>query len=147
MADLILSGTLELSGSLYLAGSDGGKVKVDDSEVVVEKSSLKDPPQGNAPGPVPIPPPPSSPSDPGIGIWIINSFNKTVKAGGKCIVTQGVCVQGTAGKAAWPGVAQPSLKNAKVTVNRIPVNVKDDMCIIFPTGASVPIDNSGQESQ
>jgi hypothetical protein len=100
---------------------------------------------GTAPAPVPIPPPPSSPSEPGLDVWIFKSFNATVTAGGKAIVTQGMCAQGNPGQASWPGMVQQSLNNPGVAVNSVPMNVKGDMGTILPTGAPVPFTEHRQD--
>ena len=137
MADLLLAGMLNFTGTLDLR-ADGGTVKANNLDVLV------DVPRGQAGGehgkaaaPVPIPPPPSSPSDPGLDVWIFKSFNATVTAGGKPIVTQGMCAQGNPGQASWPGMVQQSLNNPGVAVNSVPMNVKGDMGTILPTGAPV----------
>ncbi|MCG9967141.1 hypothetical protein L9W92_03615 [Pelotomaculum terephthalicicum JT] len=145
MGDLKLSGLLNLAGNLKLTGRDGGKVKVNEIEVVVEtQKGQAGASHGQAPAPVPIPPPPGSPTDPGLDVWVFKSFNPTVKANGKNIVTQGICAQGNPGTATWPGMVQTSIMNSTVTINRIFINLLGDMCIILPTGAPVPIKVSGQ---
>lgn len=144
MADLNLKGMLNLKGSLKLTGASGGKVKVNSVEALVEAQRGVGPSHGTAPAPVPIPPPPSSPSDPGLDVWIFKSFNATVTAGGKNIVTQGMCAQGNPGTATWPGMVQPSTVNAGVTITNIPINGIGDMGTILPTGAPVPFTSSGQ---
>ena len=141
MGDLNLTGPLNLTGKLDLMGTDGGYVTVNKLQVVVEIVKGQGLPQGQAP-PVPIPPPPSAPSDPGLGFWIYKSFNQTVTAKGKAIITQGICAQGNPGSASWPGMVQPG--KSTVTINRIPINVVNDMVTILPTGACVPINSSGQ---
>lgn len=145
MGDLKLSGPLNLAGNLKLTGRDGGKVKVNEIEVVVEtQKGQAGSSHGQAPAPVPIPPPPGSPTDPGLDVWVFKSFNLTAKANGKNIVTQGICAQGNPGTATWPGMVQTSIMNSTVTINRIFINLVGDMCIILPTGAPVPIKVSGQ---
>src|SRR3954447_25088278 len=102
MGDLVLTGMLELTGSLNLVAS-GGKLKAGVQEVLVQVppgDALKA--HGNAPAPVPIPPPPGPPSDAGLSVWVFQSFNATVKAGGVAIVTQAMCAQGNG--ATWPGM-------------------------------------------
>ena len=141
MADLQLSGMLNLKGTLKLAGD---LVKANNLEVLVAGQRGAGPTHGNAPAPVPIPPPPAAPSDPGVGVWIFQSFNSTVTAGGKNIVAQGMCAQGNPGTATWPGMVQPSIGNPGVTINNIPINVKNDMGIILPTGAPVTFSQHGQ---
>ena len=144
MADLILSGDLNLMGDLNLKGDQGGKVKVNQAEVLVESTT---PPQGiahceKAP-PVLLPPPPVGPIDPGIKVWVINSFNKTVKAGGKRIVTQGIVMQGN--KPTWPGMVLPSEGNTTVKINQILINVVEkDKAVIFPSGGIAQLTVSGQ---
>jgi hypothetical protein len=141
MADLLLSGMLNLKGSLKLSGD---LVKASGLEVLVTGQRGAGPTHGNAPAPVPIPPPPAAPSDPGVGVWIFQSFNSTVTVGGKNIVAQGMCAQGNPGTATWPGMVQPSTGNQTVKINNIPINVKNDMGIILPTGAPVTFNEHGQ---
>jgi hypothetical protein len=141
MADLLLAGMLNLKGTLKLSGD---LVKANSLEVLVTGQRGAGPTHGNAPAPVPIPPPPAAPSDPGVGVWIFQSFNSTVTAGGKKIVAQGMCAQGNPGTATWPGIVQPSIGNPGVTINNIPINVKNDMGIILPTGAPVTFTEHGQ---
>jgi len=148
MADLLLSGPLNLMGNLTLKASDGGKVKVGGSEVLVEVVAPTDPNHGTAP-PVILPPPPALPTDPGPNVWVINSLNKTVKVGNppsRPIVTQGMVTQGQT--PTWPGMVLPSQKNSgptAVTVNRIPINVLGDQAVIFPSGGTAMLNvNSGQ---
>jgi hypothetical protein len=141
MADLLLAGMLNLKGTLKLSGD---LVKANSLEVLVTGQRGAGPTHGNAPAPVPIPPPPAAPSDPGVGVWIFQSFNSTVTAGGKKIVAQGMCAQGNPGTATWPGMVQPSIGNPGVTINNIPINVKNDMGIILPTGAPVTFTEHGQ---
>ena len=144
MADLLLSGILNFTGTLDLVG-DGGLVKVNNVEVLVEVGrGAAGQAHGQAPAPVPIPPPPAAPSDPGLDVWIFKSFNATVTAGGKHIVAQGMCAQGNPGMATWPGMVQPSILNPTITINNIPMNVKGDLGTILPTGAPVPFTAHGQ---
>jgi hypothetical protein len=145
MANLNLKGMLNLKGNLKLAGASGGKVQVNNLDAIVEAQRGVGASHGTAPAPVPIPPPPSAPSDPGLDVWIFKSFNATVTAGGKNIVTQGMCAQGNPGTATWPGMVQPSSVNSTVTINNIPINVAPgDQGIILPTGAPVIFTSSGQ---
>jgi hypothetical protein len=144
MGDLNLKGMLNFKGLVKLAGANGGKVKVSDIEVLVEAVRGVGQTHGNAPAPVPIPPPPAAPSDPGLGVWVFKSFNATVTAGGKKIITQGMCAQGNPGTATWPGMVQPSTVNPGVQVNHIAMNVVGDMGVILPTGAPVTFTSSGQ---
>jgi hypothetical protein len=141
MADLLLSGMLNLKGTLELSGD---LVKANNVEVLVAGQRGAGQSHGKAPAPVPIPPPPSGPQEPGLDVWIFQSFNSTVTAGGKKIVTQGMCAQGDPNKATWPGMVQPSIGNPGVTINNIPINVKGDMGLILPTGAPVPFTEHGQ---
>lgn len=143
MADLVLKGMLNLAGNLMLQGSSGGKVKVDTLEAIVECSSPPgDPNHGMAP-PVILPPPPAAPADPGPKVWVINSFNKTVKAGTKPIVTQGIAIQGNV--PTWPGMVLPSQGNTgPVTINHLPINVQNDQAVIFPSGGTAVLSTSGQ---
>lgn len=143
MGDLVLSGLLNLKGSLALAGRDGGKVKVDAVEVLVVAEKGVGPSHGQG-VPVILPPPPATPTDTGTDVWIFESLNTTVTAGGKAIVTQGVCAQGNPGTATWPGVVQASIMNPTVTINSIPVNVVGDMGLITATAAPVTFSSSGQ---
>jgi hypothetical protein len=140
MADLLLSGILNLQGTLAL----DGLVKANNVEVLVTGQRGVGASHGKAPAPVPIPPPPAAPMDPGVDVWIFQSFNSTVTAGGKNIVAQGMCAQGDLETASWPGMVQPSIGNPGVTINNIPINVKGDMGLILPTGAPVPFTEHGQ---
>lgn len=142
MADLLLSGQLNLSGTLKLSGD---KILVNNVEALVEvKKDDASKAQGNAPAPVPIPPPPAPPSDPGVQVWIIKSFNSTVTANGVNIVAMGMCVQGSPSMAKWPGMVMPSSVNSGVSINFIKINVVGDKGTILPTGAPVPFTSSGQ---
>ena len=94
--------------------------------------------------PVILPPPPAAPADTGIDAWIFKSFNATVTADGAPIVTQGMCAQGNPGTATWPGMVQPSMQNATVTINFIPINVQGDMGTTLPNGGPVAFAPSGQ---
>ena len=140
MADLVLKGRLDFRGSLTLQGTGGGKVKVDSSEVLVELQ----PPQSHGSAPtVILPPPPAAPLDPGPAVVILSSFNKTVKAGPKPIVTLGMVMQGTTPM--WPGMVLPTQGNAgPVSVNQIPMNVVGDQAIVFPSGGTASFNSSGQ---
>ncbi len=132
MADLELKGMLDFRGMLTLEAS-GGKVKAGGAEVLVEQA------KGTAP-PVILPPPPAAPSAPQPDVMIVSSLNKTVKAGAKAIVTQGMCMQGN--PPTWPGFVLPG--SGTVTVNRIPMNVVNDQAVIFPSGGSAQFSQSGQ---
>lgn len=143
MADLSLKGILNLKGMLTLKPPAGGKVKVGALEALVEVLP-SDPPQCTAATPVIMPPPPGAPLQPQPTVWIVNSFNKTVKAGTKPLVTQGMAMQGQSGAPMWPGMVMPSAGNPTVTVNNIPVNVVNDQATIFPSGAPAVFTASGQ---
>jgi hypothetical protein len=140
MADLVLKGRLDFRGILTLQGAGGGKVKVDDKEVLVELQSPQS--HGTAP-PVILPPPPVAPLDAGPNVVIVSSFNKTVKAGTKSIVTLGVVLQGAT--PTWPGMVLPTQGNAgPVSVNQVPMNVQQDQAAIFPSGGTASLSTSGQ---
>lgn len=144
MADLTLKGTLNLMGNLTLKG-DGGKVNIEGSEVLVEVQPT-DPAQCSSAPPVILPPPPASPIPPQTTVRILNSFNKTVKAGTQNIVALGMAMQDGGGPFSplWPGMVLPSIGNSTVTINHIPINVQNDKAIIFPSGGSAAFDVSGQ---
>ncbi|MCY1022310.1 hypothetical protein [Pyxidicoccus sp. MSG2] len=143
MADLVLEGVLNLEGLLTLEGSSGGKVKVGSNEVLVEVLP-SGPPQCSSAPPVLLPPPPASPAQPQPTVWIVNSFNKTVKAGTQAIVAQGMAMQGLTGGPMWPGMVLPSTGNPTVTINNIPINVVNDKAAIFPSGGMATFNSSGQ---
>jgi hypothetical protein len=147
MPDLALKGTLNLLGMLTLAGASGGKVKVGDVEALVEVLPT-DPAQCNGAPPVILPPPPGSPLQPQPTVWIVNSFNKTVKArtslGDRNLVTQGMAMQGQPAAPMWPGMVMVSAGNPTVTVNNIAVNVVNDQATIFPSGGTAVFTSSGQ---
>ena len=145
MANLTLKGTLNLKGMLTLTGASGGKVLIGDAglEALVEVLPT-DPPQCTSASPVIMPPPPAAPLQPQPTVWIVNSFNKTVKAGTKPLVTQGMAMQGQSGAPMWPGMVLPSSGNPTVTVNNIPVNVVNDSATIFPSGGMASFTSSGQ---
>ncbi len=143
MADLTLKGMLNLKGMLTLKPTAGGKVKVGALEALVEVLP-SDPPQCSSAVPVIMPPPPAAPAQPQPTVWIVNSFNKTVKAGTRPLVTQGMAMQGQSGAPLWPGMVMPSAGNPTVTVNNIPVNVVNDQATIFPSGAPAVFTVSGQ---
>jgi hypothetical protein len=129
MGELKLSGTLDFSGMLSL----GDTVTVGGKKVLVENGA-----QGNAPGPVMQPPPPAGPATTDVVVKVLSSFNKTVTANNKAIVTQGIVLQGNM----WPGMVLPG--SATVTVNHLAMNVEQDPAIIFPSGMNAPLDQSGQ---
>ena len=145
MGDLKLGGNLNLMGMLTLKG-DGGKVKVGDTEVLVQVVPPGDGAQCSSAPPVIMPPPPATPLDTGTKVWIINSFNQTVMAGSRAIVTQGIAMQGgnTSPVPIWPGMVLPSSNNSTVTINHLPINVVGDKAVIFPNGGSASFDQSGQ---
>lgn len=144
MGDLLLSGQLNFQGSLNLVGN-GGLVEANGSPVLVTVQRGVGQSHGQATAPVPIPPPPASPSDPGLDVWIFQSFNLTITANNTPIVAQGMCAQGNPGLASWPGMVQGSLGNPGVMINNIPMNVANDLGIILPTGAPVTFMNHGQQ--
>jgi hypothetical protein len=141
MADITLKGTLNLMGNLTLKG---GKVKIGDAglEALVEVLP-SDPAQCTAAPPVMLPPPPAGPAFPQPTVWIVSSFNKTVKAQTKAIVALGMVMQGQNG-APWPGMMLPSSGNPTVTINHIPINVVNDQAVVFPSGGSAAFTTSGQ---
>ena len=143
MGDLILSGMLNLAGTLKLKGAEGGKVKVGTSEVLVETTRGAGPSHGQG-VPVILPPPPAAPSDPGVDAWIFKSFNATVTANDKAIITQGLYAQGNPGTATWPGMVQLSIGNLTVTINFTAINVVGDLGTTLPTGTPVNFTISGQ---
>lgn len=143
MTDLIFKGQLKFFGSLKLA-AEGGKVKIEENEVLVADPSL-----GTVHGtgiPVIQPPPPAKPIDDGKDVKVINSFNPTltVKVNGedKPVVALGVCVQGNSG--IWPGMVLPSTQNTRVSINGTAINVEKDNAITLPNGGNVTFNKSGQ---
>jgi hypothetical protein len=143
MADLTLKGTLNLMGTLTLKPSGGGKVKISGVNALVEVSP-NEPPQCSTAPPVILPPPPGVPQQPLPTVWIVNSFNRTVKANSKCLVALGMVMQGAPGTPIWPGMMLPSSSNSTVTVNHVPINVENDTAVIFPSGGSAAFSVSGQ---
>jgi hypothetical protein len=140
VGDLNLKGMLNLKGLLKLNPS-GGKVLVGGKEaLVVLPPSQK---HGDAAAPVIQPPPPAAPINPGVGVVVFVSFNQTVTAGGKAIVTQGMVMQGNP-PPVWPGMVQPSTNNPTVKINNIAINVQNDMTVIFPSGGTATLSTSGQ---
>lgn len=136
MADLILSGDLNLGGTLNLDTTAGGKIKVDEAEALVE---------GVIGTGIPViqPPPPAGPIDTGTNVKVQKSFNSNVKANGKNIVALGVCMQGNGYM--WPGMVLPSTQNTRVKINAVAINVKGDSGVTLPNGGSVTFSqNSGQ---
>jgi hypothetical protein len=141
MADITLKGTLNLVGNLTF---DGGKLLIGNAglEALVEVLP-SDPAQCTAAPPVMLPPPPAGPAFPQPTVWIVSSFNKTVKAKTKAVVALGMAMQGQ-NAAPWPGMVLPSSGNPTVTVNGIPINVVNDQAVIFPSGGSAAFATSGQ---
>lgn len=139
MAGLILSGILNFGGTLKLNGADGGKVCVqsEKTEVLVENSSVN-----HSTAAVPVLLPPQAPVDPGKSASIFKSFNSTITANGKNIVTMGMFKQGN--QQTWPGIVNRSIINPTVTINTIPINVKGDMGTTLPNGAPATFTESGQ---
>jgi hypothetical protein len=142
MAGLTLKGTLNLMGTLDLKG---GKIKIGDAglEALIEVTP-SDPAQCSSAPPVILPPPPASPLQPQPTVWIVNSFNKTVTANSKIIVALGMAMQGQSGSPLWPGMVLPSSGNSTITITHIPINVVNDMAVIFPSGGSANFNASGQ---
>jgi len=135
MGDLILKDNLVLVGTLNL----DARVLVGANEALVEL--LPSGSHGNAPAPVPQPPPPAGPAPVGVKVVVLNSFNKTVTAKNKAIVTMGIAMQGN--PPLWPGMVSPAT-NSTVMINGLPAAVVGDKAIIFPSGASAPLTTSGQ---
>jgi hypothetical protein len=139
MGDLTLNGRLNLAGSLTLKD----KVLVETAEALVELTPTPGQGHGQAP-PVNLPPPPVGPADPGLDVTIVNSFNKTVKAGTKPIVALGMVMQGDLSPPLWPGMVLLSTVNTTVTINHVAINVVGDSAVIFPSGGSASLSTSGQ---
>jgi hypothetical protein len=145
MADLILKGVLNFKGMLTLKGSSGGKVKVGPSQLEALVEALPtDPPQCSSAPPVILPPPPAAPTQPQPTVWIVSSFNQTVKAGMKNVVAQGMAMQGLSGAPMWPGMVLTSTGNPTVKINGVAVNVVNDVASIFPSGGMATFNVSGQ---
>lgn len=138
MGDLDLDGMLNLTGILDLA-PDGGTVRVSGREALVERQPHETAHSDAAP-PVVLPPPPASSIDTGMSVWVLSSWNKTVTAGRRPIVALGMAIQGDV--PTWPGMVLPG--NATVTINQVSINVEGDQASIFPSGAVVVLQNSGQ---
>jgi hypothetical protein len=139
MGDLKLKEDLILNGTLNLVGTDGGRVLVKDKPALVEDTNVEH--STTAP---PVLLPPQAPVDDGQSVSIIKSFNSSVKANGKYIVTMGMFLQG---KKTWPGMVMASTSNLGVKIGAILINVEGDMGTTLPTGASVTFTESGQKSQ
>lgn len=136
MGQLILKGDLKLLGSLDLKD----KVMVDTAEALVELPASDA--QGHGTGaPVMQPPPPAGPINTGPKVVVVSSFNKTITAGGKAIITMGMAMQGE--PPLWPGLVTPST-NSGVQANGLAIAVVGDKAQIFPSGASAPLSQSGQ---
>jgi hypothetical protein len=135
MANITLKGTLNVMGNITFKGD---KLMIDTAEALVQANAK----QGDAP-PVMLPPPPAGPTFPQPDVWVISSFNQTVKQKDKTIVVLGMVMQGPGGKP-WPGMIMPSVGNSTVTINHIPVNVKNDQAVIFPSGGTAVLSVSGQ---
>lgn len=137
MGELNLKGTLSLVGSLNLKD----KVLVEGVEALIELAPSGSPHSTSA-SPVNLPPPPAGPVDPGPKVWVITSFNKTITANGKAIVTQGMTMQGN--NAMWPGMVLPSSNNTTVKANQLAICVKQDKAVTLPSGGQVTLTDSGQ---
>lgn len=137
MADLILKGSLNLTGKLDLASTDGGKIKVDDNEVLVATS---DKPYNNSGTPVPLPP--NAPVDTGINVYLKKTFNSDVTANGVAIVTMGIIAQGNT--PTWPGLVLPSINNLTVRISTVQINVVNDKSVTLPNGGMTILDISNQ---
>lgn len=132
-----LNGTLDLSGMVVL----GDKVLVGGVEALVVLPAPGTPRHATATAPVLIPPPPSPPQDPGLGVWITDSGNRSVRAGSRAMVTSGRCVQGNV--PTWPGNVLPSKGNTGVRAGGIAVCVVGDGGLIT-AGGPVTFTTSGQ---
>lgn len=139
MADLMLSGLLNLGGNLELAAS-GGKVKAEGANVLVAvgRSGAQ---QGQG-SPVMMPPSPAGPLDTGPAVRIIKSFNSGVTIHTVPVVALGITAQGN--QVIWPGMVLPSTVNTKVKLNGVAINVEGDSAITLPNGGTVSLDTSGQ---
>ena len=142
MGKLTLKGPLNLMGNLTFKPGGGGKLMIGLVEALVENPGATPPPQCSGAPPVMLPPPPVGPAFPQPTVWIVSSFNKTVKAGTKNVVALGMVMQGPPGAPVWPGMMLPG--SATVTINHLPVNVRNDKAVIFPSGGSATFDASGQ---
>lgn len=138
MGEVKLSGDLILMGSLDLKD----KVLVGGAEALVELQPLSPSPHGTSAPPVNLPPPPAGPADAGPKVWVITSFNKTITANGKAIVTQGMTMQGDT--AIWLGMVLPSTNNTTVKANQLAICVKQDKAVTLPSGSQVTLTESGQ---
>jgi hypothetical protein len=141
MADILLSGVLDLTGSLNLVPPKGGLVKANGAPVLVELPRGGTDTHGTG-TPVPLPPP--APTDPGTDVWVFRSYNSTITANDKAIITQGMCAIGSPMQATWPGIVQSSVVNPAVKINGVAMNVVGDLATILPTGAPATFTASGQ---
>jgi hypothetical protein len=132
-----LNGTLDLAGTLVLRDM----VLVGGVEALVVLPAPGTPSHGMAAAPVLIPPPPSPPQDPGLGVWIIESANRSVLAGSRALVTTGQCVQGNI--PTWPGNVLPSKGNQGVRAAGAAVCLVGDGGVIT-AGGPVTFTTSGQ---
>jgi hypothetical protein len=139
MGELNLKGNLSLVGTLNLKD----KVLVEGVEALVELLAPGAPPHSSGAPPVNLPPPPAGPADPGPTVWVITSFNKTITAKGKAIVTQGMTMQGSG--AIWPGMVLPSQNNPMIKANQLAICVKQDKAVTLPSGGQVTLTDSGQQ--
>lgn len=133
MGTLTLKGTLDLKGMLTLQPS-GGKVMIDTLEALVQVNPAMDGPQCSSAPPVMLPPAPAGPTQPQPTVWIVTSFNQTVKAGTRPMVAQGMVMQGLSPSPMWPGMVLQSTGNPTVKANGVPINVVGDKATIFPSG-------------
>ena len=143
MADLVLDGNLQLSGTLKLAAS-GGKVKVGSAEVLVLDATQQTVHgKGIA---VTQPPPPAGPLDTGLDARIVSSFNSTVmvvvRGNDAAAVALGMTAQGNA--PLWPGMVLPSTVNTGVKIGTSAINVVGDSGVTLPNGGTINFDTSGQ---
>lgn len=147
MTDLILKGSLNLTGTLKLA-ADGGRVWVKVNGIQHEVLVKTDESQGIGIPVIQPPPPAPKPIDDGTEVRIFNSFNSsvTVKVKGKDlpVVALGICIQGNLPNGTWPGMILPSKANTTVKINQIPINVKGDQAVTLPNGGTVNFNDSGQ---
>lgn len=132
-----LNGTLDLAGTLVLRDT----VLVGGLEALVVLPAPGTPSHGMAAAPVLIPPPPSPPQDPGLGVWITQSANRSVLAGRRALVTTGQCLQGNI--PTWPGTVLPSKGNRGVRAGGAAVCVVGDGGVIT-AGGPVTFTTSGQ---
>jgi hypothetical protein len=133
MGQLNLTGKLDLVGTLALKD----KVLVNGVQALVEGAESPATPS------VILPPPPAGPLDPGTKVTVVASFNKTITASNKAIVTQGMTLQGN--NQTWPGMVLPSSANQTVTANGAAINVVGDKGITFPNGGQSVFTDSKQD--